>query len=42
MGRKLFCEYGKFAYSLSITKEAIKKDINDRIIKKYKIAKRKV
>ena len=41
MKRKLFCEYGPIAYSISITKEAIKKDIHDKLIKKYKIAKKK-
>lgn len=39
--RKLFCEYGDWAYEISLRKEALKKDIEDRFIKKYKIAKRK-
>lgn len=39
--RKLFCEYGDLAYAISLRKEAIKKDIDDYLIKKYKIAKRK-
>lgn len=39
--RKLFCEYGPLAYEISLRKEAIKKDIEDYIIKKYKIAKKK-
>ena len=39
--RKLFCEYGPLAYAISLRKEAILKDIEDRIIKKYKIAKKK-
>ena len=39
MKRKLFCEYGPLAYDISIRKEALKKDIEDYIIKGYKIAK---
>ncbi len=39
--KKLFCEYGPIAYAISIRKEALLKDIEDRIIKKYKIAKKK-
>ena len=41
MKRKLFCEYGPLAYDISIRKEALKKDIEDYIIKGYKIAKKK-
>lgn len=41
MGRKLFCEYGPIPYAISLTKEAIKKDIQDRLVHKYKISKRK-
>ena len=41
MNRKLFCEYGPLAYEISVRKEAIKKDIQDYIIKGYKIAKKK-
>ncbi len=39
--RKLFCEYGPLAYEISLRKEALKKDIEDYIIKRYKIAKKK-
>ena len=39
--RKLFCEYGPLAYSISLRKEALLKDVEDKIIKKYKIAKKK-
>ena len=39
--RKLFCEYGPLAYEISLMKEALKKDIEDYIIKRYKIAKKK-
>ena len=39
--RKLFCEYGPVAYKISLYKEAFLKDIEDRFIKKYKIAKKK-
>ena len=39
--RKLFCEYGPLAYEISLRKEAILKDIEDKIIKNYKIAKKK-
>lgn len=38
--RKLFCEYGPLAYEISLYKEALKKDIEDRK-KGYKIAKKK-
>lgn len=41
MSRKLFCEYGPVAYEISVRKEAILKDIDDYIIKRYKIAKKK-
>lgn len=41
MSRKLFCEYGPVAYEISLRKEALLKDIEDKIIKKYKIAKKK-
>jgi vancomycin resistance protein VanW len=41
MSRKLFCEYGPIAYEISLMKEALLKDIEDKIIKKYKIAKKK-
>ena len=41
MKRKLFCEYGPVAYEISLWKEALLKDIEDYIIKKYKIAKKK-
>lgn len=41
MSRKLFCEYGPIAYEISLIKEALKKDIEDYIIKGYKIAKKK-
>ena len=39
--RKLFCEYGPLAYNISICKEALKKDVEDYIVKRYKIAKKK-
>ncbi len=39
--RKLFCELGPLAYEISLFKEAIKKDIEDKIIHKYKIAKKR-
>lgn len=39
--RKLFCEHGPLAYNISICKEALKKDIEDYIVKGYKIAKKK-
>lgn len=39
--RKLFCEYGPLAYEISLRKEALKKDIEDYFIKKYKIARKK-
>ena len=39
--RKLFCEIGPWAYEISTYKEALKKDIEDRIIHGYKIAKKK-
>lgn len=39
--RKLFCEYGSLAYKISLRKEALKKDIDDYLIKKYKIARKK-
>ena len=39
--RKLFCEYGSLAYEISLMKEALKKDIEDFMIKRYKIAKKK-
>lgn len=39
--RKLFCEYGSLAYEISLRKEALKKDIDDYLIKKYKIARKK-
>lgn len=39
--RKLFCEYGPLAYEISLRKEALKKDIDDYLIKKYKIARKK-
>lgn len=42
MSRKLFCEYGPVAYEISLRKEALKKDIEDYIIKGYKIAKKKI
>ena len=42
MSRKLFCEYGPVAYEISVRKEAILKDIDDYIIKRYKIAKMKI
>ena len=38
-GRKLFCELGPWAYEISVWKEALIKDFDDRVIKKYKIAK---
>jgi len=41
MGRKLFCELGPIAYEISLRKEALLKNIDDFIIKKYKIAKKK-
>lgn len=41
MGRKLFCEYGPIAYEISLRKEALLKNIEDFIIKRYKIAKKK-
>lgn len=41
MSRKLFCEYGPVAYEISLRKEALLKDIEDKIIKGYKIAKKK-
>lgn len=41
MSRKLFCEYGPVAYEISVRKEAILKDVDDYIIKRYKIAKKK-
>lgn len=41
MARKLFCEYGPIAYEISLQKEVIRKDIEDRIIKGYRIAKKK-
>lgn len=39
--RKLFCEYGPLAYEISLRKEALKKDIDDYLIKRYKIARKK-
>ena len=39
--RKLFCELGPIPYEISVFKEALLKDIDDRIIKHYKIAKKK-
>ena len=39
--RKLFCEYGPIAYAISLRKEALLKDYEDKFIKKYKIAKKK-
>lgn len=41
MGRKLFCEYGAIPYEISVTKEAIRKDIEDRLVHKYKISTKK-
>ena len=41
MSRKLFCEYGPLAYEISLRKEVLKKDIEDRFIKRYHIAKKK-
>ena len=40
-GRKLFCELGPWAYEISVWKEALIKDFEDRVIKRYKIAKDK-
>lgn len=41
MSRRLFCEYGPLAYEISIRKEALKKDFEDRILKRYRIARKK-
>lgn len=41
MNRKLFCEYGPVAYEISLMKEALRKDIEDYVIKGYKISKKK-
>ena len=41
MSRKLFCEYGPVAYEISLQKEVLLKDIDDRLIKRYRIAKKK-
>lgn len=41
MKRKLFCEYGPLAYKISRYKEALVKDFEDYILKRYKIAKKK-
>lgn len=38
--RKLFCEYGKVAYNISLTKECLKRDIKD-FINGNKFAKKK-
>lgn len=38
--RKLFCEYGKVAYNISLTKECLKRDIKD-FVKGNKFAKKK-
>ena len=41
MGRKLFCEFGPIAYEISLRKEALRKDFEDRILKGYRIARKK-
>lgn len=38
--RKLFCEYGKVAYNISLTKECLKRDIKD-FVNENKFAKKK-
>lgn len=40
MGRKLFCEYGPFAYKIALFKEAKKKDLKD-LIQGRKFAKKR-
>ena len=41
MQRKLFCELGPIAYEISLRKEALRKDFEDRILKGYRIARKK-